>query len=151
MPGPESSTVSRTRFPSAPDGDVHSPILIRVFASVVEEDAEEAVQPFRWRSDHRGLPAHADRQGKTAGFRHGREAIGRLPSEHLDVNRLSVRPAPGGVEAYQPEQILDETADLEMDPLDAVRFQLVSRSALLLRCRGMPAHKKKGRRGSTAA
>ncbi len=72
-PGPASSTVSRTRPPSAADRDGDRAPVRRVLAGVVEQDAEEAVEPVRRRGDH-GVPSPA---GRRAGGRAG--ALGDDP------------------------------------------------------------------------
>ena len=56
MPGPLSSTVSRPAPPSTATADVDPAAVRRVLAGVVEQHAEQPVEPLRRRDDHGARP-----------------------------------------------------------------------------------------------
>ena len=110
MPGPLSSTVSLTRAPRR-DGRPDRAALGRVLAGVVEKDAEQAVEPLGRRGDHDASPAwRATVEVEVARLGDDAEPVDRLRREHAEVDRLGVRLACGGVEAGEPQQVLEQPA-----------------------------------------
>ena len=136
IPGPESSTVSVTRGPSTRHGHIHRATLRCVLAGVVEEDAEQPVE--------QSAGAFTDAPAGGAATRNVRRRVSAMAAKRsavcaasiAHIHRLVVRRPLCGVEASQPEHVLEQPPHpfrLASTRVNAVRYQLASRSCVSAR------------------
>ena len=123
MPGPESSTTSRTRLPSTPTLTATTP------AGGAYLNALSSRTPSR-RSSHSDEPIttsgsepdrHLERGPAALGDR--RESLRRLVDHHADLDRLGGGTPLRRVHPREPEQVVDKTPDppaLRAHPLERI-------------------------------
>jgi hypothetical protein len=93
-----------------------------VAAGVVHEDTDAAVQPLDRHGDEKGVSRGLDSEREGSPRGHRAKALLRRPGGCAQVDELGLGRLGLGVEAGEPEQILDDvahTADLAADPLDS--------------------------------
>ncbi len=110
MPGPASSTVSRTRPPSSVDRHVDPAPGRGVLAGVVEKDAEQPVEPLGWHVHDVGARVRPEPELELAGLGDDPEPVHGLGRQDADVDRLCVGRLAGRIEPGEPEEVLDEPA-----------------------------------------
>ena len=132
MPGPESSTVTMARPPSAADGDVHGAAVRRVLAGVVEQDADEPVDELRRGGDEhllgraRGRPARRCRVSATAANRSAACAASTPRSTGSAGGGCRRRRRSGRATACP--RAAGACASTRGPPVKALRYQAASRS-----------------------
>ncbi len=103
------------------DRKADDPALGRILAGVVQQNADETVEPLRRGSDD-GIGFRGARpylQGLAASLGHGAESVGRLGRQDLDVHRLRLGLPTSRIEAGQPEHVVDEAAGSSQLGVDA--------------------------------
>jgi len=104
------------------DPDLDAALLRRVFGGVVDQDADQVIQPLGRGGDHVRIPAHPDAQPLLPRFGDGSKPLHRLLRHHADIDGLREACPRHRFEAREPQEIIDQVPHalaFLVDPVNA--------------------------------